>query len=445
MRHRHQSISIICILGTLFINSLALACRPAPNPEQLEGYEPVANLDRRLSAIVRPYRFSFLKWELRAILSWAIRDRTIPGKLESLLSGRWAGAIQDECALVSAYFSLIDEIGALEERIDTLVAQNKADEMAVCQEHLERLQRAKRALKELVEQIVERQIRETLKQQGIFNPADRHVALGIHFPPINFSLERPPHLLVISPRDRIESLREVMLLQNLSLGDMQEIEARVEALGVSALVVELGGFGATYPTFVADDTSLRFTIEAATEEWLHQYLAFTPLGFRYLLDVTGISRDYGIATMNETLAGMVSEEIGGLVTERYYPQYRRPQRREPIEETAFDFNREMRETRLTVDELLSTGEVALAEQFMEERRKHLVSHGVYIRKLNQAYFAFYGAYADDPTSVDPIGEDMKVLRRQSATLSAFLNAADGLTSYRDLRDCLKRIARTATR
>jgi len=54
----------------------------------------------------------------------------------------------------------------------------------------------------------------------------------------------------------------------------------------------------------------------------------------------------------------------------------------------------MRETRIRVDKLLAQGRIEEAEAYMEERRQEFVAHGYYIRKLNQAYFAFHGAYAD---------------------------------------------------
>ncbi len=50
---------------------------------------------------------------------------------------------------------------------------------------------------------------------------------------------------------------------------------------------------------------------------------------------------------------------------------------------------------------------------MELRRQVFVDHGYIIRKLNQAYFAFYGAYADSPVSAageDPVGEAVRELR-----------------------------------
>lgn len=236
-------------------------------------------------------------------------------------------------------------------------------------------------------------------------------------------------------------MRETMLVQDIHLEAIEDIETRVDALGVSALVVELGGFGATYPTFVADDASLQFTVATATEEWLHQYLAFTPLGFMYLLDLTGVSRNYDIATMNETLAGIVSEEIAEMVLEIYYPQSETRKTGGETAEAGFDFSREMREIRIAVDEFLADGQIERAEKFMEERRQYLASKGYHIRKLNQAYFAFYGTYADEPTSVSPIGVEMRELRSQSASLREFLNAAAAMTSRQDLVDSLKRSTR----
>ena len=199
-------------------------------------------------------------------------------------------------------------------------------------------------------------------------------------------------------------------------------------------MVALGGLGATYPTFVANDAGLQFTIDTATEEWLHQYLAFKPLGFLYLLDLTGVSRNYDITTMNETLASMVSKEIGAIVSEKYYPGYGNNAQ----QESGFDFNREMREIRRTVDEYLARGEITQAEEFMEQKRQYLVSMGYPIRKLNQAYFAFYGTYADSPTSISPIGVELKKLREQSASLKDFLNTVAAMTTRQELSQSIIR-------
>ncbi len=256
------------------------------------------------------------------------------------------------------------------------------------------------------------------------------------FPPLIFRLEKPPHLLVVSPREKIMYLDRMVLRQELSVEEMERIEAQVSELGLSSLVAELGGFGATYPTIVGDHFSLTYTINTAVEEWLHQYLAFKPLGFLYLLDAVGIRRNPDVLTMNETLVGMVSNEIGSEVYARYY----QGQEQVKVERNAleFDFDAEMRESRKTVDYYLSQGKIEEAEHYMEERRKEFVAHGYYIRKLNQAYFAFHGVYGQDPASVSPIYKDLKQLRTKSPSLKHFLGNVSAMKSYTELTEALKK-------
>jgi len=96
----------------------------------------------------------------------------------------------------------------------------------------------------------------------------------------------------------------------------------------------------------------------------------------------------------------------------------------------------MREIRKTVDEYLAQNEVEQAEEFMEQKRQYLATMGYHIRKLNQAYFAFHGAYADRPTSVSPIGFELKQLRAQSASLKNFLSTVAVMTNRQDLRNSI---------
>ena len=333
--------------------------------------------------------------------------------------------------MVTEYFATIERIKNLKSEIGAANAGNGEGVPASLEAQLDRLEERKRASAGTVEKIIEKQIRDTLTELGIFNPLAES---EFGFPPVNFKLEKPPHLLVISPRDKIESMREITLKPSTVLAEIEDIEGRVDDLDVSSLVVELGGLGATFPTFVTDEAKLKFTIETTTEEWLHQYLAFKPLGFRYLLDLTGLSRDYEIATMNETLAGMVSKEIGSIVYEKYYPENENSADQSQAAESEFDFDREMREIRKTVDAYLAQGEIKQAEEFMEEKQQYLASVGYYIRKLNQAYFAFHGTYADKPAFISPIGVELKQLRSQSDSLKDFLNTAAAMTSRQDLAD-----------
>lgn len=374
------------------------------------------DFDSSLKSIVKPYQFSIARWEFKAIP-------------EELLSSK-GERVEDEVGVVIEYFSLVEPIKSLESEIATVNAGYKTGDLASLKAELDRLQSQKTALTDEVERIIAGQIREVLVELGIYHPLDNYIKWEVGFPPLIFRLEPPPHLLVVSPRDRIESLKEIHLQQDLSVAAMESIEEQADKLGVSSLVVGLGGLG-TYPTFIIDTASLQFTIETATHEWLHNYLAFKPLGFLYLLDLTGISRNYEIATINETVVGIASKEIGAIVCQKFYPDYENsPQA--PAEGPEFDFNREMREIRQTVDTYLAQGEISQAEEYMEQKRQYLASMDYYIRKLNQAYFAFHGTYADSPTSISPIGAELKQLREQSASLKDFLDTVAIMTSRQDL-------------
>jgi predicted nucleic acid-binding Zn-ribbon protein len=385
---------------------------------------PKRSFDASLSAIVRPYRFSIAQWEFSTLL----------GEIRALFQRD--KDIEAETDKVTQYFSLVDRSQALQREIEATKTGNSPGDLAVLEAELRELTQQRSSTEEAIERIIAGQIRETLAQQGIFNPIEKYLKLKFPFPPINFKLERPPHLLIISPRDRIESMREIVLIQEITPEEMESVEAEAGELGVSALVVELGGFGGTYPTFVTNEASLQFTVDAAAEEWLHQYLSFRPLGFLYVLDLTGLRRNYEIAVMNETAASMMGKEIGALVAQAYHSPsgVNGGQPRQPA--SGFDFNREMREMRETVDRYLAEGEIERAERFMEERRQFIVAQGYYIRKLNQAYFAFYGTYADRPTSINPIGVELRELRSQSASLKEFLEAVASMSNRQDLTERL---------
>ncbi len=406
-----MKIKLIAIASLLLVCWLGGSCASSQD------------FDAHLSSIVKPYRFSIAKWESVTILN----------EVNQWIFSRYE-EIDDEIGVVTEYFAFVEQIKTLKSEIQAINAGNRQGDSASLEAELNMLQEQRIALEGTVERIIEKQIRDTLAQQGIFNPI---IELKVAFPPVNFKLDKPPYYLVISPRHRIESMREILLQPSLNLEEIETIEAKVDKLGVSSLMVKPGGLSTPYPTLVTNEASLRFTINAATEEWLHQYLVFKPLGFLYLLDLTGVSRNYEIATINETLASMVSKEIGSIVYEKYYPEYENDVNQNQTTASEFDFNLEMREIRKTVDKYLAQGEIEQAEEFMEQKRQYLASMGRYIRKLNQAYFAFYGTYADRPTSISPIGLELKELRSQSASLKDFLDTVAIMTSRQDLRVSIK--------
>ena len=88
-------------------------------------------------------------------------------------------------------------------------------------------------------------------------------------------------------------------------------------------------------------------------------------------------------------------------------------------------------------EKLAEGKIEDAEAYMESRRLVFLQHGYLLRKINQAYFAFYGAYADVPGGAageDPVGPAVRALREQSASLADFINRISWMTSFEQLQE-----------
>jgi hypothetical protein len=111
----------------------------------------------------------------------------------------------------------------------------------------------------------------------------------------------------------------------------------------------------------------------------------------------------------------------------------------PAEERDPIFTREMRETRLRVEQLLAEGEIEEAEQYMKERSWRLRLGGYYLRKLNQAYFAFRGRYAEGPASLSPIGDQIKELRDLHPNVGSFVKSISGVSSHQEFLDLLERL------
>ena len=388
------------------------------------GCSSVPGFEARVDSAVKPHRFSVADWQFR----------TLTGQLAQQQDKELDAGVGE----VFEYFALVERIKALKSRIRTAGNGSGSGDSAYIEAELVRLQEKRDALAGAVEAVIKKQVGETLVRQGIYHPFDRYIKLKGNFPPPNFKLEKLPHLLVISPRERIETIRTTLLSPDITVLQMEAVETEVDGLGVSSLVEELGGLGATYPTLVTNGAGLRFVIDTAAHEWAHQYLVFRPLGFLYLLDITGIAPDYEIATMNETVADIVGEEISNDALEEYYPDYESDSHPAGSAASVFDFDREMREIRKAVDRYLAQGEVEVAERFMEEKRQYLEDNGYYIRKLNQAYFAFHGKYAGRPAFISPIGLELKELRAQSASLKDFLDTVAGMTSRQDLKLALEK-------
>ena len=260
---------------------------------------------------------------------------------------------------------------------------------------------------------------------------------GQPIPPLLYHVTPLPMALIVSPRQVIQQTADISVTPDLPLAEITRLEDAVAGgLDVSALVVPIGGVG-VYPTMVNRTTDLNWQVEVVAHEWIHNYLTLRPVGVLYFSTPP-------MRTINETTANIAGGEIGEAVILRFYPEFAP----EPVDEPAprpqpqdealpvFDFRAEMHETRLQTDALLAAGNIEEAEAYMEARRQYFLENGYRIRKLNQAYFAFYGSYADQaegPAGADPVGGAVRELRSGSVSLADFLDQMAWVTSYEALQ------------
>jgi hypothetical protein len=336
---------------------------------------------------------------------------------------------REEDIRIARYFELNRQIADAERTAgdpassDALAARARSDAEAWREERAD--------IENSVEWILEGRLTGVLKDAGLTRDLGRDVV----WPPVNIEFEEPPAVLVTSPRDRIERGRDRLLQGDLPLDDRIRIENDRESDGeTSALVVDIGAI-AMYPAIVPPRTNYRATLQTIAHEWVHHYLYWTPLGRSFYASDK-------LSTLNETVANIAGDELGDIMWARY-PLDDAPALvsiRPVATETGrtggdvppFDFGTEMRSLRLQVDALLARGRVEDAEALMEHQRQVFVENGYYIRRINQAYFAFHGTYADTPASSDPIGPKMLELRDRSASIEQFLETARQFESEADL-------------
>lgn len=334
---------------------------------------------------------------------------------------------------VYVFLELVGEVQNLDNQIDILYAdptiKDPAASSASFAASLKEEQQQLQSITPSVEKILQKQVSSVLAKENIEDSSSV-------FPPVLYHTSDLPLSLLISPRDRIQLDADISVQPELSDAQRSELEKEVESgIGVSALVEEVGGIG-TYPAMIMQTTDLNWLVETIAHEWVHNYLTLYPLGLNY-------DTSPELRTMNETTADLAGVEIGQKVIETFYPELIpipvSPASTEATEQPqppTFDFDKEMRITREYVDALLSQGEIEKAETYMESRRRVFWENGYLIRRINQAYFAFYGAYNDIPgggaAGADPVGPAVVLLRENSDSLGDFLKEISKMSTYEQL-------------
>lgn len=375
-----------------------------------------------VNVIVLDHQFDYVTWELQAL---GVKvNETLYG-LHPFMNEA------DRAQFVRDYMAQLSTARQLEDQINRIYTDPAITDPVAASSELRAQRDALRAdLQErqpLTEAILEGQVAAVLVDEGFG-------LLGQLLPPMAMHFTEVPNLLIVSPRDQIRFDISINL-DPLPVDQKADLEARIDAeQDVASLIVPLGGL-ALYPAMIIETTSIPYALETFAHEWLHHYLFAFPLGLNY--DFTGEAR-----IINETTADLFGKEISRLVLQRYYPDLLPPPPVPPDPDAppppppAFDFGAEMNTTRVTVDALLAAGEVEEAEAYMEARRQLFVTNGYLIRKLNQAYFAFYGGYqAGGVPGVggeDPIGPALRDLRAASPSVHEWIISVRDITTREQL-------------
>lgn len=440
-----------------------------------------------IKAQLRGYEFNYVAWEVGAL--WQKASQLLFGYHDYLDSAT-------EKEIVIDYLQAVGQLQRLEGDIEATFTSPTPDaetrRQSLTEERLIIVNRI-RELQPLAEPIIEAQVSVVLRDLGF-------EVGGQVLPPVTFRFVIPPDILVISPRDIIRQDFSYSL-RPLTPAEQVAIEAQVEQASPddAARVTGIGGVG-IYPAMVEETRWAAFAYEIVAHEWSHHYLFLYPSGQQYLAaSETRI--------INETTATVFGNAVGVMVLEQFYsdevaqglvwvPDYptladffpqpdsevgnvdapdlwRRSRltadylvqlgqpdtaqtvlnsyqsllrnRNIPILQPAtIDRGRVINRTRLTTDYLLQLDKIEAAEDYMVAQGQRLN-----IRRLNQAWFAFYGGYQADPSAGggtdvtvtdvldpnyrgDPIGPAIQEIFERAASPFEFLVEMRGVTTRAEL-------------
>ncbi len=392
---------------------------------------PLSERTEQVRAFTRDIEFDYVSWVLNALRlkfnqsALGIGDYLVPDARRQL---------------VLDYLTLVAQIQQAEGQLAMVYADPEISDPQVAaapfRAQLEQLYAQRERMQPIAESVLQNQVSYVVDQLGL--------SLGGQpMPPILYHSTPLPLALIVSPRDVIRQDENVSLIPDFPVEGQIALEEQVDrALDVSSLVVNIGGVG-LYPTMVQQTSYLDWLGEVVAHEWVHNYLSLRPLGVNYMTSPE-------LRVINETVAAIAGKEIGLVFLGAFYPELLPPPPPPqdesvpaPPEPPVFDFRAEMHETRLTVDQLLAEGKIEEAEEYMEARRVVFWENGYrHLRKLNQAYFAFHGAYADQPGGAagaieDPVGSVVRQLRAQSSSLAAFLKRISWISSFEQLEQAVE--------
>ena len=393
------------------------------------GTTPSLGLQAELDQLSADQAFNFFSWEIDALLQKV---------LYGLLSPQRFLDDEQQSHFVLAYLDDVGEANRLSDEIDRIYTDPEITHPETAsyaeQEALADLRGSMVHRAPIAEAILQDQVSLILADGGVG-------VLASILPPVTGTFTPLPTILVVSPREKIESIYQQQLVAGMTAAERAEIEDRVVDAqpDYASYVTEIGGLAA-YPAMLLETSSIDWVTDVFAHEWVHHYLTFFPLGWNYM-------RFGETRTINETTASLIGDWAGQEIMLRFYDPLLVANKELPEALVAapaaegdtgqvFDFRAEMHHTRVVVDRMLVEGKITEAEWYMEAQRRYFVTNGYRIRKLNQAYFAFHGAYASTPGGAageDPIGPLVRQHWALSKTPAEFLQSIAPVVTVDDLK------------
>ncbi|MBA4715472.1 MAG: hypothetical protein ACJ0GV_02715 [Dehalococcoidia bacterium] len=262
---------------------------------------------------------------------------------------------------------------------------------------------------------------------------DMDYIFNIIFPTPEFTVGNSPKLLVTSPRNKIERQSELLINSKIDLNSIEKIEKKIkDEENLSSVVIDIGGIAA-YPAIVKESNNPKKLFLTFGHEWLHQYLIFYPLGRSYFSDIK-------MKEINETLANIFSEKLLISLCLKEFELKEAICSIKYKEKNEFDYSNFMKNLREDVDNFLLQKKILAAEELMKNATLELNNNGYNIRKINQAWFAFNGTYADSPSSTSNVDDELLKFIDSQPSLK---EAIDKLRNIKSLKDYYKLIKDSA--
>ena len=288
-----------------------------------------------INSIISHEKHSLLLWELQYLpqkFLYSISEFIFPFENKKVSK-------KDPIEIIQNYIKINDQIRKHNNEYEYATIKgndfkSNAEKEKIIQKYIDELEENQLITENALEEIISNTIQEF----------DISIFPNTIFPPVLISIEPPPSLLILSPRDEIKLEKTILLKSDNSIPQRYKIEDTIESLeNKSALISDIGGLS-TYPATVKV-RSLESTLSTTAHEWFHNYMIFKPLGRSYF-------NNDKLRTINETAANIFGDEIAKYILDIQQNNNSKSPTSEPCKKPDFCFGLEMNETRTKVEEYL---------------------------------------------------------------------------------------------